>query len=178
MFDCHSPNHNSSTQHRGGQTSRQQNIRWSQTGSVDSPVLGNLTSSSIVNKKRSKESEKTGTDNHEKTPLRSFEMPAKNAEVSDSDRLDNIAFEVKSPTKQNDDDEDAIMQSLEASSEQMAMQSPSKSSKVPELIKLPQKRSKRSDGDYLSSHLRDQVVAPVRNEMGDIIMDQSATSQQ
>jgi hypothetical protein len=49
---------------------------------------------------------------------------------------------------------------------------------MPEFAKLPQKRSKRSDGDALSNHLRDQVVAPVRNEMGEIIMDQSVDSEE
>lgn len=145
-------------------------------GSVASPVLGNLTSGSIINKKRSKESERTGTDNHVKTtPLKSFEMPAKNAAAGDSDRLDNDASEAKSPrvTKQNDDAEDATMQPLEASPEQLDNESQSKSSEEhdDEHIKLPQKRSKRSDDDCLSTHLRDQVVAPVRNEMGEIIMD-------
>lgn len=142
-------------------------------GSVDSPILGNLTSGSVVNKKKSKESERTGTDKEIKTPLESIDMPAKNAVAGDSDRLEKDEFEAAA--KQN---EDTIMQPLEASPE-LAIHSQSKSSKVPELVKLPQKRSKRSDGDCLSSHLRDEVVAaPVRNEMGDIIMDQSVTSQQ
>ena len=108
-------------------------------GSVGSPSIANL-NSAVMPKKKSKESDRTGgTDNQVKTPLESIEIAAadKNEDADGHDGLDRLDFEAKSPKNEDkNEDDDEPMQPLEASPA-LTLKSQSKSSRVPELVKLP-----------------------------------------